>query len=212
MLNAQLITPAAVPTLTAFGLEQALVRFITTLFGGTYRLDNPTLNLAQPDVVPFDPTERAQTLEQKRAPRVVRGRIPRTITGEVAADKLPDTPNIIVQAVSAKVETPSTFVMARILFSAYDENADSQGYQDVLNMIEATAIALTSFGQGALEESFPIVLPLEWKMIEEDVFPHFIGELSAKFELPSARPLPDLAECFIPAEHIEAHLSNPEKT
>jgi hypothetical protein len=192
---------------TAFDLEVTLVGFLRNLFV-EQRLDNPTVNLAQPAVVPFDYTERAQTLEQKKAPRVERGRIPRTVTGEIDTNRLADVPNIIVQAVKAKVETQSTIVTVRIGFSAYDENPDSQGYQDVLNMIETATIALTSFGQQAIDKAYPIVMPIEWELIEADCFPHFVGEMTTQWELPSARPLPD-AETFgiIPAEHIELRAS-----
>lgn len=192
---------------SAFDLEVTLVGFLTKLFGGM-RLDNPTLNLAQPDIVTFDPRERAQTLALKAVPRVCRGRVPRTVTGEIALDKLPDVPNVIVQAIKAKVEQPSTIVTVRILFSTYDENPDSSGYQDCLNLIEAAALALTSFGQQAIDKAYPIQLPLEWTLIEPDCFPHFVGEMTTTWELPSARPLPD-PDLFgiVPAEHIELRRS-----
>lgn len=200
---------------SAYDLEVTLQRFLTKLFT-PLRLDNPTLNLAQgtqpthpivtdPDnVVPYDYTQRAQTLMLKVPPRIERGRVPRTVAGEIAVDRLPDCPSIIVQAVSAKVEQQSTLVTVRILFNAYDENPDSSGYQDVLNMIEAASIALTSFGQQGIDQAYPIVMPMEWHLIEADAFPHFIGELTSQWELPSGRPLPD-SETFgiVPAEHIE---------
>jgi hypothetical protein len=201
--------------LSAYDLEVTLVKFLTLLFASA-RLDNPTLNLAQATqplhpiepadkpTVPYDYEERAQTLTLKQAPRVVRGRIPRTVTGEIALDKLPDVPNIIVQATGARVQADETFVTVRLLFVAYDENPDSQGYQDVLNMIEAASIALTSFGQAAIDSAYPIVMPLEWKLVEPDCFPHYLGEMTTTWELPSGRPLPD-SETFgiVPAEHIE---------
>jgi len=197
------ISTDAIRLHTAYDLEVTLVTFLERIFIGQ-RLDNPTLNLAQPDVVPFDYTQRAQTLELKQPPRVVRGRVPRTLTGEIALDKLPDVPNIIVQATKAKVENTETVVTVKILFSAYDENADSQGYQDCLNMIETAAIALTSFGQGAIDAAYPIVMPIEWNLIEADCFPHFVAEMTTLWELPSARPLPD-ADKFgiVPNEHLE---------
>jgi hypothetical protein len=209
---------------TAFDLELTLVGFLRNLFV-EQRLDNPTLNLAQPSGEPIvqplivhDPdqppvsynvTERAQTLALKVAPRVERGRIPRTVTGEIAIDRLPDCPNIIVQAMKAKIETDSTKVTVRIGFSAYDENPNSQGYQDVLNMIETAAIALTSYGQKGIDDAYPIILPIEWEMIDAECFPHFVGEMTTMWELPSARPLPD-SETFgiIPAEHIDLRASS----
>jgi hypothetical protein len=205
-----------------YDLELTLVLFLRKLLD-TYRLDNPTLNLAQetrpehpispPDqpVVPFDYTERAQTLVLKVPPRVERGRVPRTVTGEIAVDRLPDCPAVIVQTVSAKIELidsyTRTLVTVHILVSAYDENPDSSGYQDVLNMVETIADALTSFGQAALDKAYPIVLPIEWKMIEPDTFPHFIAEITTQWMLPAGRPLPD-AETFgiVPAEHLDFKL------
>jgi hypothetical protein len=216
------VTPAAEDfgrrAQSVYDLEVTLQKFLQRLFT-SYRFDNPTLNLAQatapthpivtdPDnVVSYDPTERAQTLMLKTPPRVERGRVPRTVTGEIAVDRLPDVPAIIVQVVAAKVEQQSTIVTLRILFNAYDENPDSSGYQDVLNMAEAAAIALTSFGQQAIDQAYPIVLPLEWKLVEADCFPHFIAEMTTTWELPSGRPMPD-PETFgiVPAEHIEGHV------
>ena len=205
---------------SVYDLELTLQKFLTRLFT-SYRLDNPTLNLgqatvAQPlimppqNVVPYDYTERAQTLALKVPPRIVRGRVPRTVAGEIEIDKLPDCPAIIVQAVAAKVEQPSTMVTVRILFNAYDENPDGGGYQDVLNMVEASAIALTSYGQQAIDQSYPIVLPLEWKLIEADCFPHFIAEMTTTWELPSGRPMPDEESFLAPAEHIDFRLDKHE--
>jgi hypothetical protein len=184
-------------------LEIALVKFLKQLFADSYRLDNPTLNLAQPGNVSFDYTERAQTLTLKVPPRIERGRIPRTVTGEIAVDRLPDHPSITVQVASARVQNDETLVTTRICVNAYDENPDSGGYQDVLNMIETCAIALTTFGQGAIDEAYPIVMPFDWKLIEADTFPHFIGEITAQWELPSGRPLPDIPESVIPGEQID---------
>jgi hypothetical protein len=197
-----------------FDLEATLVGFIERLVT-PYRLDNPTLNLAQatapthpivadPDeVVPYDPTGRAQTLALKVPPRVERGRVPRTVTGEILVDKLPDCPAVIVQAVSAKIDTDVTHATVRILVNAYDESPDSAGYQDVQNLSEAIWLALTSFGQQAIDKAYPIVMPIEWKLIEADTFPHFIAEMTTTWELPSARPLPD-PDIFgiVPVEHF----------
>jgi hypothetical protein len=206
-----------------YDLEVTLVKFLTRLFIDAYRLDNPTLNLAQAtapapahpivvnpdDVVSYDPTQRAQTLMLKVPPRIVRGRVPRTVTGEIAVDKLPDCPAILVQAVSAKVQNDETLVTVRILVNAYDENPDSGGYQDVQNMVEAIAIALTSFGQQAIDQAYPIVMPFTWQLVEADTFPHYIAEMTTEWELPSGRPLPD-AEIFgiIPAEHLDIRIEN----
>jgi len=198
-----------------YDLEVTLCGFIERLLT-PYRFDNPTLNLAQatapahpivedPDeVVPFDPTGRAQTLALKVVPRVERGRVPRTVTGEIAVDRLPDCPAVIVQAVAAKIENDCTHVTVRILVSAYDENPDSGGYQDVQNVSEAIWLALTSFGQQAIDKAYPIIMPIEWKLVEADTFPHYIAEMTTLWELPSARPLPD-SEIFglVPAEQIE---------
>jgi len=193
---------------SVYDLEKTLVAFLNQLFVDAYRLDNPSVNLVQPDTVPFDPTARAQTLEGKVAPTVVRGRVPRTVTGELDLTKVPLVPHIIVQAVSAKVEQQETVVTVKLLVAVYDENPNSQGYQDVQNIIEAIAIAFTSFGQAAINQAYPIVLPIEWQLREENCYPHFIGEMTTKWELPSARPLPDM-ETFgiVPAEHIEVRAS-----
>jgi hypothetical protein len=217
------ITPQShdlhVRTKSLYDLEVTLVKFLQRIFG-VYRFDNPTLNLAQsaepiptpmiydPDQPPvsFDPEARAQTLALKVPPRIERGRVPRTVTGEIQVDRLPDCPAIIVQVVSARVEIESTIVTLKIFVTAYDENPDSAGYQDVLNMIEAIALALTSFGQQGLDQAYVIQLPIIWNLIEADAFPHFIGEMSTTWEFPSGRPMPDLSERVVPGEQIEIKL------
>jgi|SRR5215471_1603845 len=196
------ISASGIRTHTAYDLEKTLVSFIEQIFADAYRLDNPAVNRLQatrvenpilpPEPsVPYDYTERAQTLEGKVAPTVERGRVPRTVTGELDLDKLPDFPHIIVQAVKAKVHTDDTHVTVKILVGAYDENPDGGGYQDVLNMIEAVAIAITSYGQAGIDQAYPIVLPFTWMIVEANTFPHFLGELETVWQLPSGRPMPD---------------------
>jgi hypothetical protein len=208
-------------THSIYDLEATLVKFITDIVD-PYRLDNPTLNLAQatapeprivrgPDEPPvsYDYTERAQTLALKRPPRVSRGRVPRTVTGEIAVDKLPDYPSITVQAVAAQVRVDVTVVTARIFVHAYDENPDSGGYQDCLNIVEALAIALGSFGQAAIDQAYPIILPIDWNLVENDTFPHYIAELTTMWELPSPRPMPDPDKFpIIPTEHFHFETEN----
>jgi hypothetical protein len=207
---------------SVYDLEKTLVAFITRIVAD-YRFDNPTLNLAQPSGEPtpthpivapdqppvsYDPEARAQTLALKVPPRVVRGRVPRTVTGEIDADKLPDFPGIIVQCVGARVESKETFATVRIFVDMYDENPDGSGYQDCLNIAEALAIVLTSYGQQGIDEAYPIVMPLEWKLIELDTFPHYIAEMTTQWELPSGRPLPD-SDTFaiLPGEQLDMRAS-----
>ena len=215
---------------TAFDLERKLVEFIQQLFTNTYQLDNPAVNRLQPagfqelhdqpqpplpthpivlPSVPFDPVGRAQTLLGKVPPQVVRGRVPRTVTGDLDPSQLPDFPSITVQAITGRVEKLETHVGVRIYFHAYDENPQSQGYQDLTNMIEVVSLALTSYGQKGINDAYPIVLPLEWKIPDEHYFPHYIGEMHTTWQLPSARPLPDYDDLFpmIPAEHIDLQAS-----
>jgi hypothetical protein len=201
--------------LSVYDLEKTLCVFLKKIVEA-YRFDNPTLNLAmQPGAFPksynpdeppvsYDPTARAQTLALKVMPRVERGRVPRSVTGEVEVDRLPDFPAIIVQAVSAHVDKNETITTVRIFVNMYDENPDSGGYQDCLNIAERIAMELTSYGQQGIDQAYVIVMPIEWKLIEADTFPHYIAEMTTQWELPSARPLPD-SEIFgiVPAEHID---------
>jgi hypothetical protein len=201
-----------------YDLERTLVKFIRQVVE-PYRFDNPTLNLSQvtapeplivkdPDEVPvsYDVTERAQTLALKVPPRVLCGSIPRTVTGAISIDKLADVPHVIVQAVSVKVEQQETLATVRIFVCMYDENPNGGGYQDCLNLSEAITIALTSYGQGAIDQRYPIVLPINWKLIEADTFPHYISEIYTQWELPSGRPMPDLSENLIPTEAADMQL------
>jgi hypothetical protein len=220
--------PSIPRAISAFHLEGKLVEFIRQLFTDTYLLDNPKVNqyqtaqdewhdLPQPDVpahpivpptVPYDYTGRAQSLLGKVPPMIVRGRVPRTVTGEIDPNQLPDFPSIAVQVTEGKVETHETHVTVRIFFHAYDENPNSQGYQDVLTMTEVVAYALTSYGQKGIDNCYVIMLPFEWRIPEGITFPHFIGEMLTKWKLPSARPLPDYDTMLpIPAEHIDLRAS-----
>jgi len=218
-------------TSSAFFLEKSLVKFIKQLFTDTYLLDNPKVNLHQPALqemhdqppdtpyvsqpiytppVSLDPTERAQDLTGKVPPQVVRGRMPRIVTGEIDAAQLPDFPSITLQAISGHVDKLETHVGVQIFFHAYDEAPASQGYQDLTNMIEVCAQALTSYGQKGIDDAYVIILPLEWRIPEAQYFPHFIGEMQTTWLLPSARPLPDADDDmfpWVPAEHIDLKAS-----
>jgi len=217
--------------ISAYHLEKKLRQFLEQLFTNTYQLDNPAVNLQQqpafrekhdlaqePEVNPliftppvsFDPTERAQTLQGKVPPRVVRGRVPRTVTGELDPTQLPDFPSISVQTVHGHVEKDQTHVGVHIFFHAYDEDPNSHGYQDLVNMIEVAAYALTSYGQKGIDDAYPIILPIDWTVPVNNFFPHYVGEMHTTWQLPSARPLPgpdETLERIIPAEHIDLHAS-----
>jgi hypothetical protein len=177
-------------THSIYDLEVTLVAFIKRLISGS-RLDNPTVNLAQPDIVTYDPTERAQSLELKVSPRVERGDIPRIVTGEINVDKLPNVPAILVQATKGKVESKSTLITVHILISAYDESPGGNAYQDCQNILDVLTTALTTFGQAAIDHAYPIVLPMEWELMKGELFPHAAAQLTTVWELPSARPGPD---------------------
>ena len=202
---------------SANDLEVTLVKFLKRIFD-VYRLDNPTLNLAQqpgafpkeydPDGPPisYDPATRAAQLYLKVPPRIERGYVPRTVTGEIEVDKLPDCPAIIVQCVSANVANDVTIATVRIYVNVYDENPDSGGYQDALNIVEAIAMALGSFGKQAIDHAYPIVMPLEWKLVEADTFPHFIAEMTTRWEMATPRPMPDWNQDIMPVESLEIGL------
>jgi len=173
--------------LSAFDLERTIAEFLFDLLDGQ-RLDNPTVNLAQPNEVPFDGAARSQTLIGKQPPQVVRGRIPRTVTGEINADALPQVPSVIVQVVSGRYDTGDGSATLRMLVTTYDENPDGQGYQDCLNLTETITNALCSFGQTVIDKAYSIVLPCEWKMIEPDSFPHYLAEITTQWMLPASSP------------------------
>jgi hypothetical protein len=213
-----------VRTITAYDLEVALVKFLKQIFDSA-RLDNPRVNVFQatqpehpivksPDDPPvsYDPTQRAQTLFAKVPPQITRGRVPRTVTGEIDLQQLPNVPSIIIQAISGRVETNSTIVEAKICVAAYDENPNGQGYQDVLNMIETATFALAAWGQKGIDDAYVIVLPMDWKLEQADTFPHFAGEIATKWELPTASPLPGPGELNIPGEVLDFKIEYPGST
>ena len=90
--------------------------------------------------------------------------------------------------------------------STYDETPDRGGYQDTLNITEAIALALTSFGQAGIDKAYPIVMPFEWKLVEPDTFPHYCVEMTTTWELPSARPLPDPELGLVPGAQLDFHI------
>src|SRR5215471_3643015 len=209
---------------SSYDLEKTLVAFIKKITDPR-RMDNPTLNLAQataPSIAPpdpdpdtyvsYDPKQSAETLYLKVAPQVVRGRVPRTVTGEIALDRLPDVPAIIVQAVEAKVNMTDSHtvkeVTVRILINAYDEDPASGGYQDCINMAELLEIALTNFGIQAIDQAYPILFPIEWRINENDTFPHYIAEMTTHWQLPAGRPMPDLDPWLLaPSEWLDVRAS-----
>jgi hypothetical protein len=209
-----------VRALSAFDLEKTLVAFLKQIFLDAWRLDNPGVNLLQESpahpivppppegTVPFDPEGRMLTLAGKVPPQIVRGYVPTDITGVIDPTKLPDVPAIIVNASQGKIQNDQTIVTVRLFFSGYDENPDGSGYQDVLNMLEATAIALTSWGQRGIDDAYPIIMPIEWTRVHMQMAPHFFAEMTTTWQLPSARPLPDAGECFTPAEHVTANITH----
>jgi hypothetical protein len=209
-----------VRTHSAYDLEKVLVAFTKQVFE-EYRLDNSTLNLAQatapdprivhdPDEPPvsYDPTARAQTLYLKVPPRVERGCVPRTVTGEIQVDRLPDCPAIILQATGATTITKDSHNQktqtVKFWIVAYDENPNGSGYQDCLNMVEQLETALIQFR--VIDEAYPLLMPVEWRLVEADTFPHFIVEMTTSWQVPAARPWPTLAESIIPGEHLRMGL------
>ena len=206
-----------------YDLEVTLVKFLNNIFS-VYRFDNPTVNLAQasepahpivlppqdPDQPPvsYDYTARAQTLALKVPPQIVRGGVDRTVTGEIAVDKLPDYPFISVQFMKSRIALVESHtertVSVQFFVHAYDENPGVNGDQDVANMLEAMEIALVSFGQQGIDQAYPIVLPTEWELNKRDTFPHFWGEMLAMFMLQGPRPMPDFIQWLeTPGENIE---------
>jgi hypothetical protein len=118
-----------------------------------------------------------------------------------------------VQAISGHVGKDETHVVVQIFFHAYDEAPASQGYQDLTNMIEMVALALTSYGQKGIDDAYPIVLPMEWKIPEAQYFPHYIGEMHTTWQLPSARPLPgpdETLDRITPGEQIDMGVTEEE--
>lgn len=199
--------------ITADGLEKTLVKFLERLFRHQLLKTN-RLALAQPiDREPFEetcpeaprhvyssvpyeeisvppeiePDDPALALMQP--PKIVAGWIPRNVTGLISLDQVPDYPVIILQTTGVEYQYDEAVATVRLLIGAYDEDPDYQGYKDCLNMAEAIAHAF--FAWRVIDDSYSLVPPAKWAMIEADTFPHFLAEMTTQWELPTATWLGD---------------------
>jgi hypothetical protein len=165
--------------LTAFHLERTLVDFVRRIVEPV-RLDNVQVNLAKD--VSFDPKERASDMTLKIPPRVTVGFLPRTVTGAIDPERLPAYPFITIRALSGRVGYAEEICTVNFTIGVYDENPDRQGGQDCLNIIEAIHFDLMRFR--VIDNAFPLEPPIQWEMVDVDLFPHFLAVMTAQFKLP----------------------------
>lgn len=168
-----------------WGAEVVLVDFLSDVFAD-WRLHTSRIPF-QPDH-PFNPEDQSETDEWigRKPPAVYRGFIPRNVTGVINAQMIPDYPSIVVQAKKTSDVFPSgnkeSEITMHILFGAYDPNPNYRGYQDVLNMFEATRMAL--WKAQIIGETIGLREPFEFEM-QDDYFPHFFGLLVSTWTLPT---------------------------
>lgn len=182
--------------ITALMLERTLAAFIKRQLE-PYRLDNPQVNLVQPDEVPYDALERHRSLALKVPPTVVCGFLPKTVTGAIDPEKLPGYPFISVRATEGRADWRTATqgydtCTASILIGAYDENPDRSGYQDCLNMIGAIKFEFIRFR--VIDQSYSIIPPLTWALVEADLFPHFVAEMTTQWQLPLASHIEEVTK------------------
>jgi hypothetical protein len=178
--------------ITADDLEETLVKFVERLFRpdsfGTNQLamaqprEHPAFIEPSPEVEDNEPG-RERALRLRRPPRVVAGWIPRTVTGVIDPEHIPDYPAIIIQVVQVEYALDQALATARLLIGAYDPEPDFQGFKDCLYMCEALALAF--LGWRVIDDSYSLVAPVKWSMLDIDTFPHFFAELTTLWQLPT---------------------------
>ena len=78
-------------------------------------------------------------------------------------------------------------VNVRILVGIYDESPDSQGYRDVLNIIEVIRQELLTLPSRVLEQRYRLEMPLKSYLFDEQAWPIYFGQIETVWE--TGRPL-----------------------
>src|SRR6516164_7265676 len=74
------------------------------------------------------------------------------------------------------------------MFNVYDESPEGHGLHDLLILTEMVGYELAASGQDAIARSFPIILPVNWKLIEAATFPHYLAEMTTNWSMQVAAP------------------------
>ncbi|WMI72126.1 hypothetical protein RBH88_03230 [Aminobacterium sp. MB27-C1] len=112
-------------------------------------------------------------------------RAPQVVAGGFSIDptNIPQLPYVIVRGSEGKDTEGRATAVVKILVGTYTE--DSAGFRDVLNIIERIRIA---FGkQRVLNGRYRIEYPFSWRMIDEQPYPEWKGEITTTWEVPLPR-------------------------
>ena len=63
----------------------------------------------------------------------------------------------------------------KLIYGVYDNEAECQGYRDILNMIDRTRLNLLH--ERTLAKRFMLAMPLKTRLLEADTFPVYFGEM-----------------------------------
>ena len=100
-------------------------------------------------------------------------------------------PCIIVALDGTEVKEEGTTdayrIKVNIFAGVYDDNANMQGYRDVLGILEKVRQYLLSMENRILVQRYQLEMPMKSNLAVEDSFPFFFGEINTIWE--TARPL-----------------------
>lgn len=112
-----------------------------------------------------------------KEPQVVTGYLPT----KKSTDK-PDFPYVIVRFMEGNDSQDST-VNLKIIVGTYDEEDDSNGWRDVLNILQRIRTEL--FKRQALANKYRVELPFKYLLPEDQPYPEWIGWIETKWIIPS---------------------------
>ena len=94
-------------------------------------------------------------------------------------------PYIIVQLVNGEIGLSSNTVAVRLIIAIYDDDNNSQGYSDVLNVIEKIRQHYTKYP--ILNRKYFAKIDdknsFEWSLPDEDTYPYYFGGVQLNFEI-----------------------------
>lgn len=171
------LTTSVPGRMTIDSAEDVLVEFLRDLFKD-YRLKTSR--------EPFTTEEQyaADSWASRKPPAVSRGFIPRNVTGIIDPKMIPDYPRIVVQATKTDdhfgTAGRDSLLTVDILFGAYDQDPNYQGYRDVINMFERTRNAI--WKAQIIGEELALREPFEFA-VQPNYFPYFFGLLTTTWAL-----------------------------
>lgn len=93
-----------------------------------------------------------------------------------------DYPFIILRLLSCKDEDNGSTATVKIIIGTYDEQADSKGWIDLLNIYNKIRLSLLE--KRVIGSKYRLKTPVSFILHEEQPYPQFVGEITTEWELP----------------------------